>query len=293
MASVSPVQLNRLLARLEHTLLTANGNPHLQHSQYERSRVGANIEHARAMLLTLEKQSATVRSQTQRQQMQADLQAERDLIKRLNTRLREITDAATESDDEDEDEDEDDEQDENILNAYDPKRKDTEAGLESGTPQDPRLSETQHHELRSRKPDLQPTDNRSAASTTAREQLFAGKTKDQTEASSMQQTESLMTHNRTEQETLTNGLLGLAQALKESSLQFGASLEADKEVTKRAEGALDKGQQSMEAAQSKMGVLRRMSEGQGWIGRLKLYGMIGALWLACFLLVFVGPKLRF
>ena len=202
-----------------------------------------------------------------------------------------ITDAATESDDDDEDED--DGEDENILIAYDPKRKDTEAGLESGIPQEPRIDEQQQQELRSRKPNLQAIDNRSAASTTAREQLFANKSKDRTEGSSIQRTESLMTHNRTEQETLTNGLLGLAQALKESSLQFGASLEADKEVTKRAEGALDKGQQSMEAAQSKMGVLRRMSEGQGWIGRLKLYGMIGGLWVACILLVFVGPKLRF
>ncbi|KAK4634854.1 hypothetical protein CLAFUW4_00135 [Fulvia fulva] len=290
MASASPVQLNRLLARLEHTLLTANGDPHLQHSQYERSRVAANIEHARAMLLTLEKQSATNRIQIQRQEMPADLQSKRELIKRLNTRLREISDAAVESDDEDED----DEEDEHILNAYAPKRKDTEAGLESGIPQEPRIDETQQAELRSRKPNLQSTDNRSAASTTAREQLFAGsKPKDQTDTSSTQQTESLMSHNRTEQETLTSGLLGLAQALKESSLQFGASLEADKEVTKRAEGALDKGQQSMEAAQSKIGVLRRMSEGQGWIGRMKLYAMVFGLWVACFLLVFVGPKIRF
>ena len=251
--------------------------------------MGANLEHARAMLLTLEKQSATVRVQQQRQQMQTDLQVKRDLIKRLNTRLREISDAATESSDEDED----DEEDENILSAYAPKRKDTEAGLESGIPQEPRIDSTQQAELRSRKPALQATDNRTAASTTAREQLFSGKSKEQTEGSSTQQTESLMSHNRTEQEALTNGLLGLAQALKESSLQFGASLEADKEVTKRAEGALDKGQQSMEAAQSKMGVLRRMSEGQGWIGRMKLYAMIFGLWVACFLLVFVGPKIRF
>jgi hypothetical protein len=42
-----------------------------------------------------------------------------------------------------------------------------------------------------------------------------------------------------------------------------------------------------------MGTLRRMTEGKGWWDRIKLYGMIAGLWLIAFLIVFVGPKIRF
>lgn len=288
----SSVNLNRLLGRLEHKLLSPEADANLQHSPYERNRIAANVEHARAMLLTLENQSATVRVPAERQQMQADLQAKRELIKKLNTRLRELN--TTEDDDED---DQDDDEEEDVLNTYAPARNDAEAGLETGETQAPRIDEAQQQELRSRKANLQASDNRTAASTSARETLFSGRSQEKENAERMdpstQKTEMLMSHNRTEQEALTTGLLGLAHALKESSLQFSSSLETDKEVLKRAEGGLDKSAQGMEAAEKKMSTLRRMSEGQGLWGRLKLYGMIFGLWVAAFLLVFVGPKLRF
>ncbi|CAK4031228.1 hypothetical protein DOTSEDRAFT_69013 [Lecanosticta acicola] len=285
------ISLNRLLNRLDQNLSDPESDYRLQHSQYERSRVAANIEHARAMLLTLEKQSATVKVQLERQKLQADLQAKREVIKRLNAKLRELNDTAA---DEDEDEDDDEEQGgENVLNTYAPAREDADAGIESGHLQEKRIDETQAQELRSRKAPLQASDNRSAASTTARDQLFSQRPKEPPPSSSLPQTETLMSHNRTEQENLTTGLLGLAQALKESSITFGQSLESEKEVMKRAEGGLDKNAQGMQAAEKKMGTLRRMSEGQGWWGRLKLYGFIFGLWVACFLLVFLGPKLRF
>ena len=285
--NVSPtVPLNRLLNRLEGTIYSPENETKLRASQYERNRVGANIEHARALLLTLEKQSSMVRVQSERQQLQADLEQKRTLIKKLNTRLRELN----QSDDEDGSEDGDEDDDEDILNTYAPARKDTEDGLEVGEPQGLRIDETQQQELRSRRP-LQASDNRAAASTSAREQLFSNRSKQ--EDASLQQTETLMSNNRMEQETLTTGLLSLAQALKESSLNFSSSLESEKDVLKRAEGGLDKSSQGMEAAERKMSMLRRMSEGQGWWGRIKLYGFIFGLWVACFLLVFIGPKLRF
>lgn len=302
----STIPLTRLLSRLDANLSSPETDSRLKHSQYERNRVAANIEHARAMLLTLEKQSATIKVQSERQRTQADLQAKRDLIKQLNTRLRELNDAAA-----DESEDDDDEEGEDILNTYAPARKDVDAGLDAGGPPSLESKEengsereapsqpgqqTQTPELRSRRP-LQASDNRSAASTTARDQLFSQRSKQPHETASasadLSQTETMMSHNRTEQETLTSGLLDLAQALKESSIMFGQSLESEKEVMKRAESGLDKNAQGMEAAEKKMGTLRRMSEGQGWWGRLKLYGFIFGLWVACFLIVFIGPKLRF
>ncbi|KAK4506812.1 hypothetical protein PRZ48_000545 [Zasmidium cellare] len=284
----STITLNRLLARLEHNLLAPDADTNLQTSQYERNRIAANIEHARAMLLTLEKQSATIRTQGQRQQAQSDLQAKRELIKKLNTRLRELNAVG------DDEESEDEEGEEDVLNTYAPARGDTEAGLETGETQSRRIDESQQQQLRERRPNLQAGDNRSAASTTAREQLFENRSKETEKTDpNLSQTETLMSHNRTEQEALTTGLLGLAQALKESSLQFSSSLESEKETRERAEGGLDKAAQGMDAAGKKMSTLRKMSEGQGMLGRLKLYGMIFGLWVACFLVVFVGPKIRF
>ncbi|TKA65474.1 hypothetical protein B0A55_09355 [Friedmanniomyces simplex] len=298
MDTTSQTTLTRLLTKLDHSLLDpTSADPRLRPSQYERNRVSANIEYARTLLLTLEKQSATVRAQMQRQLTQAELQRKREVIKRLQARLQELNQLDEADDDEDEsdddDEDGEDVEGEGGLLAYAPARKDTEAGLDTGDPQGPRVDAPQAQEIRNRRP-LNASDNLNAASSTAREQLFTGRTKQsEPTTSDLNRTEALMSHNRTEQETLTTGLIGLARALKESSLQFSPSLEAEKDVLKRAEGGLDKSSQGMEAADQRMGMLRRMSEGQGWWGRIKLYAFIFGLWIACFLLVFIGPKLRF
>ena len=296
------ITLNRLLGRLEHTLLSADADPKLRYSQYERNRVGINVENARTLLLSLEKQSASVRSQlSQKQSIQADLQQKRELVKQLNAKLEELNRLGEEEEDDDSESDEDDEAEEsNASNtqqpSYAPARMDADNGLEANV--DPRetlrtaVSDAQQQanqqEMRSRKP-LSAADNRSAASTTAREELFAGRK----QHPDLETTEALMSHNRSEQDALTNGLLGLAKALKESTMNFGASLEAEKDVMKRAESSLEKSSLGMEAAGAKMGTLRRMSEGQGWWGRIKLYGCIFALWVFLFLVVFLGPKLRF
>jgi hypothetical protein len=301
MDSTQTVTLNRLLNRLDHTLLSADADPKLRYSQYERNRVGINVEKARTLLLSLEKQSASVRSQlSQKQQIQADLQQKRELVKQLNAKLEELNRLGEEEEDFDSDsDDEGDEQEESNGStqqpSYAPARLDADNGLEANV--EPRemlrsaVSDAQQQanqqEMRSRKP-LSAAD-RSAASTTAREELFAGRK----QHPDLETTEALMSHNRSEQDALTNGLLGLAKALKESTMNFGASLEAEKDVMKRAESSLEKSSLGMEAAGAKMGTLRRMSEGQGWWGRIKLYGCIFALWVFLFLVVFLGPKLRF
>jgi len=295
------VTLNRLLQRLDHTLLSPDADPKLRYSQYERNRVGVNVENARTLLLSLEKQSASVRSQlSQKQQIQADLQRKRELVKQLNAKLEELNRLGEEEEDVDSDSDEGDEAEESNTSttqqpSYAPARLDADNGLEASVETREMLraaaSEVQQgaqQEMRSRKP-VSAADNRSAASTTAREELFAGRK----QHPDLETTEALMSHNRSEQDALTNGLLGLARALKESTVNFGASLEQEKDVMKRAESSLEKSSLGMEAAGAKMGTLRRMSEGQGWWGRIKLYGCIFALWVFLFLVVFLGPKLRF
>jgi hypothetical protein len=295
MDNSSVVTLNRLLSRLDHTLLSPDSEQlqRLRGSQYERNKVGANIEHARTLLLTLEKQSSTLRIQTQRQQIQSGLQSKRELIKQLNARLQELNQLGDEDEDEDNDdsEGEDGEDGDEVMASYAPARKDTQDGIDAGGSDGPPIpNPPPESELRSRRP-LQASDNRDAASTSAREQLFANRPQTKQD-SSLSHSETMLSHNRTEQESLTTSLIGLAKALKDSSIQFSSSLEAEKDVLKRAEGGLDKSSQGMEAAGRKMSMLRRMSEGQGWWGRIKLYAFIFGLWVACFLVVFVGPKIR-
>ena len=95
------------------------------------------------------------------------------------------------------------------------------------------------------------------------------------------------------QASLTTSLLTLAQQLKASSTSFSASLDADKGSLERAGDGLDRNTSGMDAAGRRMGLLKRMSEGRGWWGRMMLYAWIGGLWVVAILLVGVGPKLRF
>ena len=297
--------LTRLLTHLDRSLspsAPSNAKP----THYELNKTRSNIQYARTLLLTLEKQASTIRVQSQRQNVQADLAGKREVIKRLNSRVAELEGEVDESDedDDDEDSDEDADVDEEQPVSYAPARHDTQNSLDTGGSPDgggtehpgAQIASALHSsipQLRQRQTPLNAADNRSAASTTAREQLFTNRSQQPQATSGLSQSETLLSHNRTEQENLTTGLLSLAKALKESSVNFGASLETEKEVLKRAEGGLDKNAQGMEAAEKKMGTLRKMSEGQGLWGRIKLYGMIAALWVVCFLVVFVGPKLRF
>ncbi|PGH34844.1 hypothetical protein GX50_02294 [[Emmonsia] crescens] len=99
--------------------------------------------------------------------------------------------------------------------------------------------------------------------------------------------------NETEQDTLTTSLLALATQLKTSTQNLHTSLESEKSIIARAAEGLDRSTAGMEAAGKRMGALRRMAEGKGWWGRALMYVWIFGLWIVAFLIVFVGPKLRF
>lgn len=123
--------------------------------------------------------------------------------------------------------------------------------------------------------------------------LFPSKSTTTTGDPSVAQTEAVLSENRAEQEALTTSLLEMAKQLKQQSIHFGNTLEGDKGILDRAVEGLDKNTLGMEAAGQRMGTLRRMTEGRGWWARMKLYGLIFGLWVAAFLIVFVGPKIRF
>ncbi len=105
--------------------------------------------------------------------------------------------------------------------------------------------------------------------------------------------ESALSASRLEQEDLTASLVSLASQLKASSQSFQATLENEKSILDRAVTGIDKTSSTMEAASQRMGMLRRMTEGKGWWGRMMLYAWIFGLWVVAVLIVFVGPKLRF
>ncbi|RMZ80492.1 hypothetical protein DV736_g6664, partial [Chaetothyriales sp. CBS 134916] len=103
---------------------------------------------------------------------------------------------------------------------------------------------------------------------------------------------ALLGSSRT-QEALTISMISMAAQLKQQAKAFQFSLEQDKGLLDRALEGLDKNLLGMQAAGKNMQFLQRMSEEQGWLGRLKLYVLIMGMWAVAILLVFAGPKLRF
>lgn len=107
-----------------------------------------------------------------------------------------------------------------------------------------------------------------------------------------QDTEKDLASHRQGQETLTASLVTLATQLKTSTQNFHTTLESEKSVLDRAVDGLDRTTMSMASAERRMGMLRRMTEGKGWWGRMLLYAWIFVLWFVSLAIVFLGPKLR-
>ncbi|KAI6248529.1 hypothetical protein HI914_03132 [Erysiphe necator] len=105
--------------------------------------------------------------------------------------------------------------------------------------------------------------------------------------------ESLITHNRVEQEILTDSLLQMAKMLKNSSQAFSSALEEEKDILRHATQGLEKNELGLEAAQRRIGLLRTMTEGKGWWGRMIMYAWIFAMAVVALLIVLLMPKLRF
>jgi hypothetical protein len=215
------------------------------------------------------------------------------MIKQLNQRLNELNqldDSASEASVDSEDEDEDQ------LPSYAPRIK-TQDGIDI-TSKEGEGNEALQNAARNltsqmrRRGQAQEAEGAQAEAASGNS-LFPSKATTTTGNPSLAQTEALLSHDRNEQENLTESLLEMAKQLKAQSVHFSNTLDSDKGVVDRAVSGLDKNQINMDAASQRMGTLRRMTEGKGWWDRMKLYAMIGGLWLIAFLIVFVGPKIRF
>ncbi|KAI5203684.1 hypothetical protein E4T39_04065 [Aureobasidium subglaciale] len=288
------VDLDQLLTRLSNTLLSPTADDtHLRTTPYERNRISANVEYARTLLLRLEHTTSDLKVATQKAALQSSLQQKRDLIKQLNTRLIELNQLASSQDDSSSSDEEDEEGDEQRAREFAPAVQtsdtlDTDPSLTSPQQAAQDLASTLRNRNQNALNSHMPPDS---ATTTA---LFGARsTTNPSGTGDKLSTEQILDSANRDQDTLTSSLVALAQSLKQSSLSFASSLESEKEVLRRAENGLDKNSMGMEAAGNRMGMLRRMTEGKGWWGRIRLYVIIAGLWIIAFLFVFAGPKLRF
>jgi len=88
-------------------------------------------------------------------------------------------------------------------------------------------------------------------------------------------------------------ILQAARDLRMAQVEMAEVIEQDTAVVTSAVDALTHSSDRMNDAQGRLGMLRKMSEGRSWWGRMLLYAWIAALWIVAILLVFVAPKLRF
>jgi hypothetical protein len=216
--------------------------------------------------------------------MQANLKWKRDAVKRLQVRMAEAehTIAADESDDEDEGEEE------QVLGAPA-----TAMAAVAGGGMDESNEKTTgdagfSSNMRARRGGTTTT------TTTVSDVTASGRDDgNDNDGGVVAGREHALDTDRAVQEHIMESLLSLTRELKSSANTFHGSLEDEKTLMSRAVAGLDRSADSMEQAGTRMGSLRRMTEGKGWIARMKLYGMIGGLWLVAFVVVFVLPKLRF
>ncbi|KAL4900933.1 hypothetical protein BDW74DRAFT_182262 [Aspergillus multicolor] len=323
-SDLAALNLSRLIDRLEHNLLSPNADlKSLRRSEYQRMRVGTNIEYARATLQALERSLPQIKPVDRRHELQSSLARNRQTLKQVQNVLDEIQ-AEEEirasargngwdlvEDDEDADSDAEDllatpedtaDEDTPGLNV-DTARKTSDAATVADAPPATTTSTVDAGPSAT----LAPTAplpaalrNRhhiaaSPSSSTPKATATGSSLHNPTPTPGTQgaETEKALASDRHEQENLTSSLLDLATQLKTSSQQFQASLEAEKSVLARAAEGLDRTTGNLAVAERRMGMLRRMTEGKGWWGRMMLYAWIFGLWVVAILIVFVGPKLRY
>jgi ATP-dependent protease HslVU (ClpYQ) peptidase subunit len=312
---------------LQQTVLRADAERErrLRTSEYERKKVATNIDHARTLLTKLEQEALATKIHPRKQDLVTDLNRKRELLEQLTERVRDLEEIASQTP-----EDHDDSSDgEDILaeiiatpsesmdsrstdipqeatpdeDADDQPEPETspirlpsspepaptsrpEPEKQSHPPNQPQITTSSTLRARTANPP-DPAPSPAATTTSA---LFANRPGN---GPALSTTEAILDHQRREQDLLSESILKIAADLKASSLSFSESLEQDKDVVSRAGQGLDRNERGLEAAARRMGMLRRVTEGKGWWGRVMLYAWVYGLMAVLVVLVFGGPKLRF
>ena len=306
------ITLSRMLVRLSHNILLLPPSdtltPYQEQIQrdlrnrlpYHRAKWLHNVEHARTLLLQLENSAQSIKVQRAKKDVVHDLAAKRSTVKKLRARIEDI---GREVEGLGEDAWENTEPGETIdefLGRPPKQGKENHSALNGDLNEGRPTSRDHDHDQDNAGTILDgkpySTSNGKDSLMDLRRRRGKGKETDNTTSgfSSLPSTEKALLADSRTHEDLTSSLVNMAAQLKQQSRNFQASLEMEsKSVLGRIMEGLDKNVTGMDAASKKIGVLRRMSEGKGWYGRIMLYLWIFGLWIAAILLVFVGPKLRF
>jgi hypothetical protein len=315
------ITLTRMLVRFSHNILLLPESESLTPFQeqiqrdlrsplpYHRTKWLHNIEHARTLLLQLEHSAQSIKVQRVKRDVVHDLAEKRSAIKKLRAWIEEIG-REVEAQGADAWRNVDEEPGETVEQFLGLPQLQEQHMQTNGTTGDQDLVDGRPVALENgEEPELRDHDNAATildgkpySSTNPKDELFNIRRrhgKDQAAESttsgfsSLPATEKTLLTDSATHENITSSLIQLATELKQRTRNFQASLETDKGLVHRVLEGLDKNVTGMEVASKRIGMLRRMSEGKGWWGRIMLYAWIFGLWIIAILLVFVGPKLRF
>lgn len=264
------------------------------------------IEGARTILLKLEQAAQGIKVQRTKREVVKDLAEKRLIIKRLRARVeeigREVESSSRNVRPETVDENDDSENMYDVLQQIrSAKRQRQESDRhDEHIPQDDADQSVARSGLS--QPQVDPQAERTALfESSPRMRRRLSKDLDNNDSpkgkssgfSNLPETEKNLLAASKEHEDITTSLLNMAAQLKQQARQFQFTLDQDKSVLDRALEGLDQNVSAMGLASKGMKTLQRMSEEQGFFGRLKLQLFIAGMWAVAILLVFAGPKLRF
>ncbi|EXJ54814.1 hypothetical protein A1O7_10155 [Cladophialophora yegresii CBS 114405] len=319
---VNYINLDRTLIRYQHLILltpspSAPNSTELTPLQrqiqaelwsslpYHRTKWLRNVEGARTSLLQLERKAQNIRIQRSKHEAIKDLAEKRAVIKRLRNRIEEIGREVEMLGTDNRKPPFRDVEGETVYDFL--QKHGGSRGLASvigENTQDALLEEGKTVT----KVEEEPSSTNNEGEMVEKEELFGsshlrrrGKGPDEAHQppaqtsgfSNLPATERSLLDSSRMHEDITASLVNMAAQLKQEQRKLQFSLEQDKGILGRAIEGLDASLSGMEAASKNMKFLQRMSEEEGWLGRLKLYAMIFGMWIVAFLLVFVCPKLRF
>lgn len=319
----SSAGLGSLLAQLQKSMLHPDParERRLRTDEYERAKLGSNLEYARNTLTKLEQEAMAILASRRRAEAQTDLNAKRELLDSLLDRLQDYNKMAADNDEQSDDgasDSEDilagvihtpsesqastvDDQPTATVHSPEPASATTQAPTATTATQVQPTRTTQT--LRARTVDKaslaskpNTPDSTATSYASARAALFARRpgatTPTSPDVTSTATAEAILDRQAAEREDLSAKVFQMAKAMKKQQLSIYESLETEKDVLARTTEGMEKTGRGMEVARGRMGLLQRMSEGTGFLGRMQLYAMVYGLMVALLLLVFALPKLR-
>lgn len=271
---------------------------------FHRMKWLRSIEGARTLLLKLEQSAQSIKVQRTKRETVKDLAEKRMAIKRLRSRVeeigREVESAGANSYRSQYDEDAESETMYDILQQIRRSKSQQQHARQEADPLSdaPMGKSQQSQQSPEQEAEATRTQLFESSSTVRRRQgeEFDDQSPPHSRTSgfsNLEDTEKSLLASSREHENITSSLLSMAAQLKQQAKQFDFTLDQDKGLVDRALEGLDSNVAAMGLASKGIKTLQRMSEEQGFWGRLKLQLFIVGMWVALVLLVFVVPKLRF